>query len=57
MESIETHSEENNSSKLKPVLTLEEAINDLPIPVRDVDEYPYNKKPLNDYQKKMRKRF
>jgi DNA (cytosine-5)-methyltransferase 1 len=54
LESIETHSEENNLFKLKPVISLEEAINDLPIPVRDIDEYSYNNKPLNDYQKKMR---
>jgi DNA (cytosine-5)-methyltransferase 1 len=54
-ESIETHSEENNLFDLKPVISLEEAINDLPIPIRDIDEYSYNNKPLNDYQEKMRK--
>ncbi len=55
LESIETHSEGNNLFKLKQVISLEEAINDLPIPIRGVDEYSYSKKPLNEYQKKMRK--
>jgi DNA (cytosine-5)-methyltransferase 1 len=55
LESIETHSEKTNLFGLKPVISLEEAINDLPIPIRDVDEYLYKSNPLNDYQKKMRK--
>lgn len=54
LESIETHSEKSDLFNLKPVITLEEAINDLPTPVRDVDEYLYQCKPLNAYQKKMR---
>jgi DNA (cytosine-5)-methyltransferase 1 len=54
LESIETHSDKNTLLKLKQVISLEEAINDLPIPIRGVDEYSYKKKPLNEYQKKMR---
>lgn len=54
LDSIETHSEKSNLFNLKPVLTLEDAINDLPEPERDVDEYMYSSEPKNAYQKKLR---
>jgi DNA (cytosine-5)-methyltransferase 1 len=57
LEAIETHAENNALFGLQPVITLEEAISDLPIPKTGVDEYLYVSPPMNDYQRKMRQDF